>query len=131
MGEPLPGKAPWRLLDRDRLVLYCLCILMFAIAAGRYAWSHWAPARDVRTLAEHERIRYRVDLNKANEDELDLLPGIGPAKAKLIAKYREANGPFKTGADLAAVPGISRACVAGLRGLVTPDVEGPREEAPK
>ncbi len=124
MSGESPSKAPWRLLGRDQLVLHALATLMLLVAAGRYAWRRWAPARHVQTLAGHERISYRVDLNEATAEELDLLPGIGPAKAARIIEHRAEHGPFKTGDALASVPGFNRAIVARLRGLVTPDVAG-------
>src|SRR5687767_14593954 len=37
----------------------------------------------------------RLDLNSATGSELELLPGIGPAKAERILAFRAKHGPFK------------------------------------
>ncbi|MBJ7841866.1 ComEA family DNA-binding protein, partial [Neisseria meningitidis] len=37
-----------------------------------------------------------VNINAASQQELEALPGIGPAKAKAIAEYRAQNGAFKS-----------------------------------
>lgn len=47
----------------------------------------------------------KVNLNKADETELQTLPGIGPAKATAIIEYRETS-PFKTIEDLKNISGI-------------------------
>ncbi|MFZ4720383.1 MAG: helix-hairpin-helix domain-containing protein [Ilumatobacteraceae bacterium] len=60
-----------------------------------------------------------VDLNRATADELDSLPGVGPATAAAIVAYREQHGPFSAVDDLAQVRGIGPAKLEALRGLVT------------
>jgi competence protein ComEA len=60
-----------------------------------------------------------VDLNHATAEELDELPGIGPATAAAIVEHREQNGPFATVDDLEAVRGIGPAKLEAVRGLVT------------
>ena len=47
-----------------------------------------------------------VNINKATEEELCTLPGIGQSKAVAIMKYREENGPFQHTEDMKNVPGI-------------------------
>src|SRR5947199_10071223 len=47
-----------------------------------------------------------VNINTATKEQLDALPGIGPVKAQAIVDYRNANGPFKTPADIMKVKGI-------------------------
>ncbi len=47
-----------------------------------------------------------ININKATEQELTQLPRIGPAIAKRIITYREANGFFKSNDDLKKVKGI-------------------------
>ncbi len=60
-----------------------------------------------------------VDVNTAGPDELDTLPGVGPATAAAIIEYREAHGPFAAVDDLIDVPGIGEAKLAELRDQVT------------
>ena len=64
-----------------------------------------------------------VDLNAAGVAELDALPGIGPARARAIVAYREANGPFRAVQDLARVPGIGPAALSRLQARLR--VSGP------
>ena len=59
-----------------------------------------------------------VDLNIADADTLDSLPGIGPATAAAIIEHRERNGPFASVEGLLEVRGIGEAKLADLRDLV-------------
>ena len=59
-----------------------------------------------------------VDLNTADVAILDGLPGVGPAKARAIVGWREANGPFHAVQELARVPGFGPAALAKLQGRV-------------
>ena len=59
-----------------------------------------------------------VDLNNATPEQLDALPGVGPATAKAIVEYRTRHGRFRTVDDLLSVPGIGPAKLANLKPLV-------------
>jgi competence protein ComEA len=50
-----------------------------------------------------------VDINRANEDELRALPGIGGVLAARIVEAREREGPFASLDDLRRVRGLGRA----------------------
>lgn len=48
----------------------------------------------------------KININEADEKQLEKLPGIGPSKAKRIIEYREKNGKFKSLDELLNVNGI-------------------------
>jgi competence protein ComEA len=59
-----------------------------------------------------------IDLNVANEKELQELPGIGPVTAQRIIDLRQKSGRFKRVEDLLAVRGISQKKLDALRPYV-------------
>lgn len=75
-----------------------------------------APKRATHSVRGHRRGRraaepttqaQSVDLNSADESELETLPGIGPALAERIVAYRASNGPFASVDELADISGIT------------------------
>jgi competence protein ComEA len=61
----------------------------------------------------------KINLNKADENELQNLPGIGPSKAAAILEYRETNGQFKTVEDLKNISGIGDKTFEKLKDLIS------------
>jgi competence ComEA-like helix-hairpin-helix protein len=47
-----------------------------------------------------------LDLNRASEAELNLLPGVGPKMVRSILDYRQSQGGFDSVEDLMEIPGI-------------------------
>jgi competence protein ComEA len=60
-----------------------------------------------------------VNINLADSDELEQLPGIGPTIAARIIDYRQRTGFFRSVDDLEAIQWISERMVEELRPLVT------------
>ncbi|MGG1677484.1 helix-hairpin-helix domain-containing protein [Neobacillus sp. NRS-1170] len=60
----------------------------------------------------------KINLNKAEENELQNLPGIGPSKAAAIIEYRNTSGPFKEVEDLKNISGIGDKTFEKLKDLV-------------
>jgi prefoldin subunit 5 len=50
----------------------------------------------------------QIDFNQADQETLTTLPGIGPALAARIIRFREEGHPFEEAIDIIAVPGISQ-----------------------
>ena len=59
-----------------------------------------------------------IDLNKATQAQLEVLPGVGPKMAERIIAYRTENGGFKSVDELDEVKGIGEKRMATLKPLV-------------
>lgn len=69
------------------------------------------PPRELATL--------QINLNTADEAQLRLLPGIGPALAERILNDRLTNGPFADLEDLTRVRGIGERTVLNIAPYVS------------
>ena len=83
--------------------------LLFALAAVALPWCVEAQKAPPKP----------IDLNAATFEQLQQLPGVGPATAKAIIRFREKSGPFQRPEDLLAIHGISRARFAKIKPYVT------------
>lgn len=68
-------------------------------------------------VAEESGEPLRIDLNTADEEELDDLPGVGPATAEEIVGYRRTHGLFESVEDLDDVTGIGPATLEEIEPL--------------
>jgi competence ComEA-like helix-hairpin-helix protein len=60
----------------------------------------------------------RLDLNRATADDLQRLPGVGPALAARIVQARHESGPFASIDDLGRVKGLGPVKLDRLRAFV-------------
>ena len=88
------------------------------------------PSRDTLTPQQYQKQsaahsesfviqQFPVNINKANLEELQALPKIGPAMARRIVEYRQTNGPFKTATEIKKVRGIGEKTYQKLQDLIT------------
>jgi len=90
------------------LALLAACSLAFAASA--------APEGDAAS-----RVTGVVNLNTATADELQLLPGIGAARAQAVIDLRKQRGGFKSVEELKDVKGIGDTALERLRPFVRLD----------
>ncbi|MDK8791410.1 ComEA family DNA-binding protein [Corynebacterium sp. MSK039] len=57
----------------------------------------------------------KVNINSADATQLETLDGVGPATAKAIVEWREANGPFRSVEQLMEVRGIGPGKLAAMK----------------
>ena len=60
-----------------------------------------------------------ISINRSSREELEKLPGIGPALAARIIAQRERYGPFRRAEHLLMVRGISERRFRSLRPFIT------------
>lgn len=82
-----------------------------------YSRSSATSEKTVKTDSEQEP--GLIDINTANQEELEELPEIGEEIASRIIKYRETNGAFNSVEDLLNVEGIGKKTFAAVQNLVT------------
>ncbi|MGM0419489.1 MAG: helix-hairpin-helix domain-containing protein [Bacillota bacterium] len=63
--------------------------------------------------------RGKININKANLDQLTSLPGIGPARAAAIIGFRDDNGNFQQVEDLLQVAGIGASILSNIEDMIT------------
>lgn len=61
----------------------------------------------------------KININKASEEELKSLPGIGEATALNIIEYRKNNGKFKSIEDLKNVQGIGNSKFENIKDKIS------------
>lgn len=107
------------------LTLLLFCARAWMLADGLYARSLDASKNDLDPLLTLEpsylsvQDSDRLDLNQADAQALQTLPGIGEVLAARILEYREQNGDFASVEELMAVDGLGAAALSRLRPYVT------------
>ena len=71
------------------------------------------------TDKKEEREEEKVNINTSSEEELDQLPGIGPATARKIIDYRNEHGKFGKIEDIKNVKGIGDAKYNDIKDCIT------------
>lgn len=127
--------------DAEARALKRAVVILLLVSSARWAWARAEPAQvaageDVRAeLLQESRVAVdeaqarseplgegeRIDPNRADEVQLDRLPGVGPSTAEAIVRAREAGAVFRRPGDLTLVRGIGPATVERLEGLLDLD----------
>jgi competence ComEA-like helix-hairpin-helix protein len=109
-----------RNLLKKRLCCIILCCASAAASSAcvKLPRRTQAAASQVPTRAE---LSATVSINRASREELEKLPGIGPALAARIVEQRERFGPFRRAEHLMLVRGVSERRFRQLRPFVKTD----------
>jgi len=72
-----------------------------------------------------------ININTANFDELQQVPGIGPATAEKILQMRKSYGAFKSVDDLLAIKGLGKKRLEKMRKYLTVGKASASKQPPK
>lgn len=82
---------------------------VLAINSARYtSFLRYVLAVLIMTAFSSNALAEKINLNSADAEALEYIPGIGPAKSKEIIALRSESNGFKSVEDLLAVPGIGQ-----------------------
>lgn len=105
-------------VTKSEIFLLCatvLFVLLVTVLHFRAKGAEKQGGYSVRTQQETQVEQPEpIDINTADEELLQRLPGIGPALAERIVADREANGPFATVEELTRVSGIGEKTLEAL-----------------
>lgn len=99
------------------LILWGACFWIAPVWQWGYRPAAYEAPAAPRQESE-EIVRWPIDLNRADAQQLMQLPGIGEVKAAAILAYRAEHGAFRTVEELDEVRGISARMVESWDGLV-------------
>lgn len=91
------------------------CVLLAAAFVALWAF----PALGQQQAPTPGKPTNLVNINTADAQQLQALPGIGPAISERIVQHRQAHGPFKTKEDLKNVQGIGDKKFEAIKDLIT------------
>jgi len=75
--------------------------------------------RDIAPVRWAKQVRqFKININTARADQLQMLPGIGATLASRILDYRHDNGPFKALEDLEDVDGLTAKRFGRIKELI-------------
>lgn len=100
-------------------IILCCAGLVVGLSCVKLPRRAAAYGSQVTSSAPAEEAFATVSLNKASREELERLPGIGPALAARIVEHRERYGPFRRAEHLLMVRGISERRFLQLRPYIT------------
>jgi competence protein ComEA len=101
---------------RPWLLLVCIALMLSSAGPG-VVWS-----AEEHTTAEGPA--KKIDLNRATAEQLEEIPGIGPALARRIVEFRDKEGPFRRIEDLMKVRGIGEKSFQKMRPYVKVEQSG-------
>ena len=102
----------WLNFRRGLTVAFVLAVLLPLAAARLDRDGFFAPAR--------ERIVAPMDINAANAQQLEKIPGIGPVLSQRVLELRDELGGFERVEQLLEVKGIGEKTLAVIRCFLLP-----------
>ena len=109
---------------RSKILSIKIIFILFSLVVIWQRSASWVGAGDLETECQLYKERAgsnfkKIDINKATQEDLVALPGIGIKTARAIIAYREVIGGYKSLEQLRLVRGVGDKVYDCLKNLVT------------
>lgn len=109
--------------SRPEILFIKIIFILFSLVVIWQQSASWVDAGDLETECQLYKERAgsnlkKIDINKATEEDLVALPGIGIKTARAIVAYRKAIGGYKSLEQLRLVRGVGDKVYDCLKDLV-------------
>ncbi|MCX5886884.1 MAG: helix-hairpin-helix domain-containing protein [Proteobacteria bacterium] len=111
-------------ISKFKILFIKIIFIFFSLVVIWQQSASWVGAGDLETECQHYKEKAgsnfkKIDINKATEEDLVALPGIGTKTARAIIAYREVIGGYKSLEQLRLVRGVGDKVYDCLKELVT------------
>lgn len=105
--------------DADREYINLAAVLVDGVKIDIPTMEESRELREQGISEEGHEASSLVNLNTADETELQSINGIGPSKARAVVKYREEHGPFTDISEIMNVSGIGSSTFDKIKDSIT------------
>lgn len=119
-------------VTKTEIFLLCLTALFLGFTlwlflgnrdGGSIGSSYSVTAERGQEAGQEPQPQGALNINRATEEQLQSLDGIGPVLARRIVDYRTAHGPFDRPEELLEVEGIGPVLLEQIRAYITTEEE--------
>lgn len=120
-------------MTKSEMLLLAVTLVFAVLVTVLHLTAVTGPDRGRYTVTAQQSVprpagELLINVNTADAETLQRLPGIGAVLAERIVAEREANGPFADAADLTRVSGIGEKTVQAIAPYITVGEETTGEE---
>ncbi|MEA3398672.1 MAG: lamin tail domain-containing protein [Patescibacteria group bacterium] len=105
-------------------------LFILALVGAEFFCLPAAQIKYLNNIIKTVKAENLININAAEINELDALPGIGEIKAQAIIDYRETNGSFSSIEDIINVSGIGDVTYENIKNLITTESSDQSQETP-
>jgi competence ComEA-like helix-hairpin-helix protein len=96
-----------------KFIAVIMIVFIMGAAVQLFLRRDIAPVRWAKSVRQ-----FKININTARGDQLQMLPGIGATLASRIVDYRKDNGSFKALEDLQDVDGLTKKRFGRIKELI-------------
>ncbi|OEF96252.1 helix-hairpin-helix domain-containing protein [Desulfuribacillus alkaliarsenatis] len=91
-------------------------VIVYTSVEEQQAWNTLA---SIASASDSNNVNSMVNINTATQEQLQVLPGIGPSRAEAIIRYREQHGAFQSIESIINVSGIGQVTFENIKDSIT------------